>query len=78
MELNFVIDNLEEINNIKIDINKFQKMVFIYNALEQGWNIKKRDNMYYFSKPHENKKEVFETNYLYNFLKSSTDINKIL
>jgi hypothetical protein len=77
MDMNFTIDNNYLENTKKLDINKFQKMVLIYNALEEGWNIKKKDNLYFFSKPHENKKEVMESNYLYNFLKSSLDINKI-
>ncbi len=64
-------------NNIKVDVIKFQKMIFLYNAIEQGWNVKKRDDSYIFTKNHEGKKEVFENSYLLKFMKSSLDINKI-
>ena len=35
-------------NEMKIDCIILQKMIFIYNALEKGWTIKKeRINMYF-------------------------------
>ena len=39
----------------KIEIDNFilQKMTFLYNALENGWDIKKADDKYIFSKNHE-------------------------
>ena len=64
-------------NNIKVDVIKFQKMIFLYNAIEQGWSVKKRDDSYIFTKNHESKKEVFENSYLLKFMKSSLDITKI-
>jgi len=64
-------------NNIKVDVIKFQKMIFLYNAIDQGWSVKKRDDSYIFTKNHEGKKEVFENSYLLKFMKSSLDINKI-
>ena len=64
-------------NNIKVDVIKFQKMIFLYNAIDQGWCVKKRDDSYIFTKNHEGKKEVFENSYLLKFMKSSLDITKI-
>ena len=64
-------------NNIKVDVIKFQKMIFLYNAIDQGWSVKKRDDSYIFTKNHESKKEVFENSYLLKFMKSSLDITKI-
>lgn len=64
-------------NNIKVDVIKFQKMIFLYNAIDQGWSVKKRDDSYIFTKNHEGKKEVFENSYLLKFMKSSLDITKI-
>ena len=29
-------------NNVEIDKIKFQKMVFLFNALDNGWSIKKK------------------------------------
>ena len=48
--------NLEN-NDLKINYVNLQKMTFIYNALENGWEIKKKNNKYSFSKKHEGKKE---------------------
>ena len=56
-----------------------QKMIFLYNALEEGWTDKeKRKNMYIFTKNHEGKKEVFLDNYLKQFMENNIDINKII
>ena len=35
------------------------KMSFIYNALENGWTVKKNNDSYVFTKKHEGKKEMF-------------------
>lgn len=69
--------------NVSIDIDKLnilcnkpkierdiiiKKMLFIHNALEDGWNIKLRNNAYIFSKKHENKREIFQDSYLQDFI----------
>ena len=64
--------------DILVDSMKFKKMVFLYNALDNGWSIKKKENAYYFTKNHEGKKEVFEDSYLSSFMKENTNINNIL
>jgi len=61
--------------NIEINQKKFQKMVFLTNAIEDGWTIKKSGDSYVFSKKHENKKEVFQKTYLEKFILSNQDIN---
>ena len=62
--------NLPE--KLSIDNTKLQKMIFIYNAIEQGWEIKmNKDNIYTFSKKHENKKEIFNDRYLMDFIKKN-------
>lgn len=66
------------IPNVQIDKTLFYKMTFLYNALDSGWSIKKRNDSYIFTKNHEGKKEVFAENYLSMFMKENTDINKIL
>jgi len=66
-----------DINNNKIDCILLQKMIFIYNALEKGWTIKKKKNLYVFTKNHEGKKEVLLENYLKKFMMENLDINKI-
>jgi hypothetical protein len=46
----------------------FQKMMFIANALEQGWSVKKSNDSFIFSKKHENKREIFQEEYLERFI----------
>ena len=52
-----------------VDQLLYHKMKFIMNALEQGWKVSKKDNVYIFTKKHEQKREVFEEKYLENFVK---------
>jgi hypothetical protein len=70
--------NLENEKSLEIDKIKFQKMVFLYNALDNGWSIKKKENSYIFKKNHEGKKEVLNESYLSIFMKDNVDINKLL
>ena len=77
IEINIANSN-EDNKQIEIDKMKFQKMVFLYNALENGWSIKKRNNSYIFTKNHEGKREIFDDSYLSIFIKDNADINKIL
>ena len=75
MDIEIKIENEQslEINRIK-----FHKMVFLFNALDNGWSIKKRNESYIFTKNHEGKKEVFDETYLSIFMKDNIDINKLL
>jgi len=63
---------------IEIDKKTFQKITFLYNALEQGWKIKKDGDSYIFTKKHENRREIFKESYLETFLISniSTELFK--
>jgi len=61
----------ESSSDIQIPKNQFKKMVFIMNALEQGWSVKKSVDSYIFTKKHENRREIFQENYLENFLISN-------
>lgn len=70
------MSNLFNINNFDIknfDINNFdlitkQKMLFIYNSLENGWTITKQDDKYIFIKKHNNSSEVLSDEYLRQFI----------
>jgi len=78
IEINIQLDkkfNLE--NELNIDNNKMKKMIFIFNALNNGWTIKKQNNNYIFSKNHENKKELLDENYLFNFISHNINISNI-
>jgi hypothetical protein len=59
---------------INIDSCKLQKMVFIYNSLHDGWNVKKRGDNYIFSKKHQGKKEILDDNYLTSFIQQNSKI----
>ena len=80
MDIKVNLDSLKDLKNenVKVDVIKFQKMMLLFNSIEQGWSVKKRDGSYVFSKPHENKKEVLEDSYLLKFMKTNLDLNKII
>ena len=59
---------MDEEQSIKMDYIKFRKIMFINNAIEQGWTVKKEKEAYIFSKKHEGKKEIYLDNYLKKFL----------
>jgi hypothetical protein len=63
--------HLEMNENIKMDRKDFQKLMFLNNALNDGWTIKKSAENYIFTKKHENKREIFQENYLENFIVSN-------
>ena len=60
---------IDQSNNITK--NQIKKMIFIQNALDQGWTIKKSGDSYIFTKKHENRREIFQENYLETFLISN-------
>lgn len=62
-------------NGEKIDIIKLHKMAFIYNALENGWKVKKNEHCYVFTKNHGGKKEVFLDSYLKKFISLNLNID---
>ena len=70
------MDNMLHISSSYDDISPrdFQKMVFIFNALQNGWEIKKKNNEYHFIKKHENKKEIYLASYLSDFLQKNMNI----
>ena len=62
MDINVELEKNKITQNI--DYVLLQKMGFLYNALEDGWCIKKRDDKYIFYKNHNNQKEIYLDNYL--------------
>jgi hypothetical protein len=62
---------LETPDNIKINKKQYQKIIFINNALDDGWSIKKMNEKYIFTKKHENRREIFQEDYLENFIISN-------
>lgn len=74
MELNIHLDK----QNYKVENKVFQKMLLLYNALEEGWSVKKQQDSYIFSKKHENKKEIVHEDYLLKFMQLNLDYKKVL
>lgn len=65
------------LNNNNFDNVTLTKMSFIFNAINDGWNVKKLNNLdsenckYIFTKKHENKKEIFSNTYLEKFIQKN-------
>lgn len=75
MELNI---HLEQQNTMTIDNIQFQKMLFIFNAINDGWIVKKNVDSYIFTKSHNGKEEVFRDDFLSSFIKNNFNSETIL
>tara|TARA_B100001063_G_scaffold196945_3_gene189031 strand:+ start:1399 stop:1629 length:231 start_codon:yes stop_codon:yes gene_type:complete len=71
---NIFIDN----ENKKINKKQLHKLIFLYNALENGWTIFKSNDKYVFRKKHHDDKEIFLDSYLTKFINNNITINNIL
>ena len=80
MDIKINLESLKDLENenIKVDAIKFQKMLLLFNSIEQGCSVKKRNGSYVFTKNHEGKKEVLEDSYLLKFMKTNLDLNKVI
>ena len=47
-----LLDNEEGNKSVTINKIKFHKMIFLFNALEDGWTIKKKKDSYFLLKKH--------------------------
>lgn len=72
------LNSLVDDPDLKIDGIKLQKMLILFNAIEDGWSIKKKQECYVFTKKHEGKREILHDSYLLTFMKTNLDINKII
>ena len=54
-----------------INPKQMKIMIFLMNALEKGWTIKKQEEQFIFTKKHEGKKEVYLEAYLQKFIESN-------
>jgi len=59
---------------IKTNKNEIQKMIFINNAINDGWTVKKYEKSYIFTKKHENRREIFQENYLELFISENCSV----
>jgi hypothetical protein len=70
MDLQIVMNHDGNTTRLNIDSLEIQKMLFVYNALEDGWRVEKDKVSYLFKKKHEEKKEYFSDSYLKDFIKT--------
>ena len=69
---------LNKLNFTALSSSTQHKMVFILNALDDGWIIQKNKNKYIFTKPQEGKKEIFLDSYLLTFMKDNLSVNNLI
>lgn len=62
-------------SQMDLDQKTIYKMAFIYNSLEQGWCVKKRDGKYIFQKSHNGKREIFQDDYLEKFITENSSMD---
>ena len=67
---------MENAQSENLKDKEYYKMRFIFNAIEQGWSVKKRDNLYIFKTKHNNKEEVFNEDYLEEFVMKNMKLNE--
>jgi hypothetical protein len=72
------INKEDNFDKVEIDIKLMQKMAFIYNALDNGWQIKKKDESYIFKKKHNYRREVFLDSYLDKFISKNCELKHII
>jgi len=66
-------------NALNFENTQIQKMVFIFNAVNDGWTVKKLDvDTYEFNMDTEKiKKEIVLDDYLKKFIRNNLDVEKL-
>jgi len=55
----------------KIDIKTFKKALFIYNAINNDWEVRKENDKYIFKKQKSGEKSIYLENYIEEFIKKN-------
>jgi hypothetical protein len=55
-------------NHSKYEDKSISMLIFIGNALDDGWSVKKNNNGYVFSKKHNGRTKYFSSKYLEQFV----------
>jgi hypothetical protein len=69
---------IETPKTYEIDYITLQKMTFLYNAIESGWEVKRKENTYVFTKKHQGKKEIYNDSYLKTFIQANMNVKNII
>jgi hypothetical protein len=64
-------------NNIRFNKLLLYKMAFIYNSLNNGWTIHKKDNQYIFTKKHGGNDDILSDAFLQTFMKANFNIDNL-
>lgn len=59
---------LADDQHAQVSERELQTMVFLYNAVNDGWTVKRRRGVYVFQKKHRNRQEVESSRYLDTFI----------
>ena len=62
----------------QIDCMTLQKMAFVYNAVQAGWSVRKKDGAYVFSRRHRGDKQIYLDSFLKRFVEDNLDIEKVV
>lgn len=63
--------NTEPLQSHTPSFGELQKMSFIFNAINNGWEVKLKKCKYVFRKKHKGKKETFSAEYLKDFIRDN-------
>jgi hypothetical protein len=68
-----------DLSGLNFENTQIQKMVFIFNAVNDGWTVKKLDvDTYEFNMDTEKiKKEIVLDDYLKKFIRNNLDVEKL-
>ena len=66
------------LKDLNLSSKEIHKIIFLYNALQDGWTIKKRDEKYIFTKHNNKDKEVYMDNFLEKFIIKNFNLDKFI
>jgi hypothetical protein len=71
--------NILNLPDTSLEYNDIQKMVFVFNALNDGWTVKKigNDKFEFLKDGEQIKKEIILEDYLKKFIKYNINIENI-
>jgi hypothetical protein len=72
--MNCVIDDI----SLQVPAKTLKQMIFIANALENGWSVRKAGKNYVFTDRLEGRSEVYEAGFLDAFVRENTDMRTFL
>lgn len=61
----------EEKERNKEEKIKYYKMLMIYNAIDNGWTVRKKNGVYRFNKRNEDRDEMLKEGHIDKFLRES-------